>query len=406
MVQTGVGRRFEFRVISESGEARLLQSEGTPIRDSSGQVSAVLGVGRDVTDEYRTNEALREREELLRTIFEHAPGGIAIADLAHNLVRANPAFARLVGYSEAELQGKPIDDFTHEEDVPANDAVFDELLTGKRKRCVIDKRYRRKDGTIIWVHVTVALVRGPADEPRYTVALSEDITEQKQAEDAMRRSAAELQALSRRLVDLQESERRELARELHDRVGQSLTALSLNLGILRGALSSHRNADVRSRLQDSAALVEATARAIENVASDLRPPMLDDHGLVAALQWYAREFSERAETAVSVRGDERERLTGDVEIALFRIAQEALNNVAKHARATSVAVKLGRSGSGYEMSITDNGVGLGGIREQADRSRLGLGMVTMRERAQAAGGAFDVQALPGGGTRLTVQVPC
>ena len=226
-----------------------------------------------------------------------------------------------------------------------------------------------------------------------------------QSEQRLRGSSAELQALSRRLVDLQESERKDLARELHDRVGQSLTALNINLAILREALS-HQDADITSRLEDSAILLESTVQTIDNVVSDLRPPMLDDHGLQPALAWYAKQFSARTGMAVSVHASEPDERTGvDVEIALFRIAQEALNNVAKHARASSVVIALERQGSEYVMSVADDGVGLRGLEERADRPRPGLGMATMRERAQAVGGRFQIESLPGGGTRLTVRIP-
>jgi PAS domain S-box-containing protein/diguanylate cyclase (GGDEF)-like protein len=121
-------------------------------------------------------------EELLRTVFECAPGGIGITDLAGNIIRVNPAFARLIGYTQAELQCKTIAEVTHDDDYPYNKALIDELFAGKRQQFVIDKRYRRKDGEIIWVHNTVAFLRGPAEEPRYMVALIEDITERREHE--------------------------------------------------------------------------------------------------------------------------------------------------------------------------------------------------------------------------------
>jgi PAS domain S-box-containing protein len=611
----------------------------------------------------------KSNEELLRTVFEGAPCGMGITDLAGNIVRVNPTFARLVGHTLAELQGKTIADVTHEEDYPQNKALIDELLAGKREAFVIDKRYRRKDGQLVWVHNTVALVRGPADEPRYMVALiedisarkraaeawlqmaaeiqalarqkedllrlvidtiptmawsllpdgavdfvnqrwldytglsleealedanhivhpedipsvmekwsvdmaagetceyemrlrradgeyrwflvrtvplrdeqgkivkwygtstdiedrkraedalreseekfrqlaenirevvwmttpamdellyvspayeviwarsreslrqrprsfmeaihtkdrehvvgilerqreqgfeveyrivrpdgsvrwirnrgfpiknrsgkvyriagvAEDITQRKHAGDALRRSAAEHQALSRRLVELQESERRQLSRELHDRVGQNLTALRINLDILQTALASSGSGEVRARVDDSAALLESTMDTIENVMSELRPPMLDDHGLAAALDWHASKFSMRTGIAVAVTGSEPAiRPAPQVEIAFFRIAQEALNNVAKHARARHVEIALDHANGVCVMSVQDDGIGIDRVEATSDKPKPGLGMVTMRERAQAVGGRFEVQALPGRGTRLTVRVP-
>jgi two-component system sensor histidine kinase UhpB len=221
----------------------------------------------------------------------------------------------------------------------------------------------------------------------------------------LRASTEQLQALSRRLVDIQETDRRQFSRELHDRIGQNLTALSINLDILKTQLSDDENAEFRSRLDDSAALLESTAGAVENVMSELRPPMLDDYGLLPALQWYGNQFSSRTGIRVEVHGEERaERLPPATEIALFRIAQEALNNIAKHAHAGFVDVRLERSGDQFVMSVADDGTGFDAASNSNSGRRVGLGMVTMRERTQAVGGQFEVGAAPGRGTRVMVRI--
>ena len=223
----------------------------------------------------------------------------------------------------------------------------------------------------------------------------------------LRASTEQLQALSRRLVDIQETDRRQFSRELHDRIGQNLTALSINLDILKTQLSNDESAEFRSRLDDSAALLESTAGAVENVMSELRPPMLDDYGLLPALQWYGNQFSSRTGICVAVHGEERaERLPPATEIALFRIAQEALNNIAKHAHAKLVDVRLERLSTRWIMSVADDGVGFDAASNSNSGRRVGFGMVTMRERTQAVGGQFEVGAAPGGGTRIVVLIPC
>jgi two-component system sensor histidine kinase UhpB len=222
----------------------------------------------------------------------------------------------------------------------------------------------------------------------------------------LRNSTEQIQAMSRQLVEVQETERRQFSRELHDRVGQNLTALSINLDILKSQVSGNGNDSFRNRLNDAAALLESTADAIENVMSELRPPMLDDYGLLPALQWYANEFYRRTGIRVSVEGDEHmKRLPQTSEIALFRIAQEALNNVAKHAHAGHVEIALSRSSTELVMAVTDDGIGLDSASGAAGRRRPGLGMVTMRERTQAVEGRFEIARAPGGGTRVEVRVP-
>jgi signal transduction histidine kinase len=232
------------------------------------------------------------------------------------------------------------------------------------------------------------------------VAMANEMTED------LRNSTRQLQALSRRLVDAQESERRRFSRELHDQVGQNLTALSINLDILKGQLVA-AGEPAHSRIEDASKLLESTAATIENVMSELRPPMLDDYGLLPALQWYANDFVRRTGIEASVSGDDGElRLGQSSEIALFRIVQEALNNVAKHAHASRVRIALARAGDEFVMTIADDGMGYGAGGHGSSRRRSGLGMVTMRERTQALGGRFEIGPAPGGGTRLTVTVPC
>ena len=218
---------------------------------------------------------------------------------------------------------------------------------------------------------------------------------------------AELHTLSRRLVEVQESERRELARELHDRVGQNLTALGIDLEILKTRLSAVADAELQSRMEDSASLLEATVETIENVMAELRPPMLDDKGLFPAVDWYAKEFSKRTGINVVVSGEEMKvRLAPEVEIALFRIVQEALNNVAKHARAKRVEISLERSGPECVLSVSDDGVGVFQDAAPEARTMPGFGMASMRERAQVIGGRLEIHTAPGAGTRITVRVSC
>jgi len=244
-----------------------------------------------------------------------------------------------------------------------------------------------------------------------------DVTERKRAEQALQQYAERLRALAARLAELTEAERQRLARELHDQVGQNLTALGINLNIVRMQLPEEATALVGSRLDDSLSLVEQTAARIRDVMADLRPPVLDDYGLLAALHWYGEQFARRTDIAIAVEGEEPVlRLAARVESALFRIAQEALTNVAKHAQATQVTVTVEVDSETLRLVVADNGVGFdpSTLREAAlrtspthlaepDGSR-GWGLLTMTERTEAVGGRCRTESAPGQGTRIIVEV--
>lgn len=208
---------------------------------------------------------------------------------------------------------------------------------------------------------------------------------------------ARLLAMTQRLVALQEKERRDIARELHDRVGQNLAALSINLEQLAAPEAASQR-----RIEDSRGLVRATAETIANVLTELKPPMLASYGLLDAVEWHARAFSARTGIAVAVEGSPgMARPPAEIELALFRIAQSALNNVAQHARAKSARVSLERAGARVRFEVGDDGVGFDAAQALA-AGRWGLS--AMRERAEAIGASFRIESSPGLGARIIVEL--
>ncbi|GIK40215.1 MAG: hypothetical protein BroJett011_40480 [Chloroflexota bacterium] len=226
--------------------------------------------------------------------------------------------------------------------------------------------------------------------------------------DQVSQQREQLRALSQRLAEVQEAERRQLAMELHDQVGQKLTALDLNLNVIWARLAeTPAGTDlVKARLDDSLALVEETAVTIRNVMATLRPSVLDDYGLVAALRWYGAQLSARAGFTLSVKQDKTgpSRLPAPVENTLFRIAQEALNNVAKHAQAAKVTITLTEENGLVRMVVADNGCGFEMVSPVDANGRPRWGLMTMAERAEAAGGRCWVNSLPNKGTQVMVEL--
>jgi PAS domain S-box-containing protein len=224
--------------------------------------------------------------------------------------------------------------------------------------------------------------------------------------EQVREQREQLRVLGARLAEVEEAERQRMARELHDQVGQNLTALGINLNIMRTQLSEAADA-IRSRLDDSLLLVEQTTERVRNVMAELRPPVLDDYGLLAALRWYGEQFSARTGLAIDVQGAELDpRLAAPTENALFRIAQEALTNVTRHAHATRVAVKVNEPNSNVvQLVITDNGIGFEPARPAEPGGQQPWGLISMTERAEAVNGRCHIESQPGQGTRLIVEVP-
>ncbi len=368
----------------------------TALRGPAGELRGFAKVTRDMTAKKRE----RDNDLLRVAMFERTPAGIAMADASGRYVQANPAFVRMLGYSAGELVGKTIGDVTHPEDTEETWEIFNELVLGERDQADFEKRYLGRDGRVIWARNTVARLPDADGRLRYVVAMVEDITERRRAYEALRESERQLRALTRRLVQAEEAERRRIARELHDRVGQNLSALNINLDIVLGQLS---DAGLRRRLQDSLRLVDATLQSIENVMGELRPPLLDEYGLGAALAWYAEEYAQRTGMEVKVDNahDAARAVRPEAAVALFRIAQEALNNAAKHSAAKHIRVLLEDEANGIVLSVSDDGRGF--APEQAPRGRWG--MSTMRERAEAAGGRLSVESSPGQGTRVRAAVP-
>lgn len=244
-----------------------------------------------------------------------------------------------------------------------------------------------------------------ATSRRRAVALAARMTEDlRNNEKELRDYAERLKAVSRRLVEVQEAERRSLAGELHDRIGQNLTALGLNIGALRNAVTHQEAPAIDHRFEDSERLVQETIESMRDLMSELRPQGLDDYGLVAPLRVLAAEYSGRTNTiAAVVDKSNGQRLPRQVEVALFRIAQEALNNAAKYSRSTRADITLTDDGETAELSIKDDGIGFHVGQQERHEAHGGYGLQIMRERAEAIGADLHFESGPGMGTSVIVR---
>jgi two-component system sensor histidine kinase UhpB len=217
-----------------------------------------------------------------------------------------------------------------------------------------------------------------------------------------------LRELNTRLEEVEEAERKRLANELHDQVGQNLSAINLSLNLIRSQLLPEQNMTLGARVDDSLSLLEETVQRIRSVMTELRPSILDDYGLTAALRWLGEQFAWRTGVKVEIDDQVDERMLTQVqETALFRIAQEALANISKHAAAEHVriVIQLCANGDCFCLTIEDDGIGFSKDNQKDKSNSSGWGVNIMRERAEAIGGKLTVETISLSGTRVMVKIP-
>jgi PAS domain S-box-containing protein len=564
LARTGSWRGENIHV-RRDGVALHVESAVSALKNEAGEAAGLLAVIRDVTERRKTEESLRESEERFRAMFEQASVGIVQVTLDGRMHMPNPGFCKLIGYTEDEARRLTVRDVTYPEDYEEEEGLTRRLIRGEIPGFIIEKRYVRKDGQLVWGQMTTSLIRRPSGEPAYALAVIEDISERKRAEerlraseehlravvesvhdyaiftldtegrvtswnegarrlkgytageivgrpvecfytredaaagkprremqtalaagrsedeswrmrkdgslfwaneivtplrsddgtllgfakvsrdlterkeleDALRRAHDELEgrvrertlelaeanvslreevrerraaeervkSLLKQLVTVQEEERRRIARELHDTLGQQLAALRLSIDFLK------------SRAREGAGVTDATERMqsifdrlnsdVDFLAWELRPASLDMLGLDAALQTFVHEWSGHfgVESTYRCLGLDGSRLPAEVETNLYRILQEALQNVHKHADASRVSVLLERRDGHAVLIVEDNGRGYDPDGEVAAGSNKGMGVVNMRERTALVGGYVEIESTPGAGTTIFVRVP-
>ena len=317
------------------------------------------------------------------------------------MTKVNPAMARQFRGTQAQLIGlTPSEFFRH--DPAAGRRGWRALFDAGHTHSTTNER--RLDGSTMWVEGDYMCFYDAAGRITGHFGIQRDVTDRVLAAEELERSRTELRALAARLQTTREEERTRIAREIHDELGQALTALKLDLAWLgskrpRGAGNS---GPMRIIDQSITARIDETMQIVRRIASELRPSVLDQLGLEAAVEYLVQQATQRTGIAITLHAEEFPKLPDEVASHAFRIIQEALTNVTRHSRATRVDVSVRRAGQSIILGVADNGVGftpdsLSGLRS--------LGLVGMRERALACGGVLMVQGKPGEGTAIVVTIP-
>jgi two-component system, NarL family, sensor histidine kinase UhpB len=354
----------------------------------------------------RIQKELAKKDELFRSLIEHSSDGVSLLDGSGRVVYESPSMHRIFGYDAGTEHREDFFRYIHPDDLVRAKRAFSRLAGSPGGIFYNEVRVKHSDNSWRWIE-TVGHNLLSDDKVGAIVVNYRDITERKRAEEELRRSQEQLRALAANLQVAREEERRNIAREFHDHLGQSLTALRMALSVLHRGITNREKqlsrAALANELQSIQQEIDRITQSVRQTMSELRPELLDQAGLLAALASEADRLQRRSGI--------RCRFTSNVEdlrldplhaIALFRVFQEALTNVVRHAQATEVDVCVHVSEDELVMTINDNGVGIDpGAEERIDSH----GLIGMRERALLLNGTFSIAGEKGVGTRITVRMP-
>ena len=329
--------------------------------------------------------------------FTLSPDLLCVISLDGYFKELNPAWERALGFSPAKLKAKPSIEFVHPDDRERTHLKMQEIIA-EAEAIAFANRILCKDGTFRWLSWTAAL----AVDEGCIYAIARDITEHRQREDSLRQALAQRRELLARLLSVREEERTQLARVVHDEMGQVLTGLKMDLAWLQGHLDLDHTS-LLAKTQVMSSLIDTTIQAVRQISIELRPPILDDLGLVAAIEWQLQDIQNRTGLQYELISPQEEvTLEVDGRTTVFRIFQEILTNVSRHAHATQVKVTLQETGEHLILRVRDNGRGIDQDEIYSTRS---IGLLGMRERALLRGGDVHIRGAAGHGTTVTVRLP-
>lgn len=361
--------------------------------------TCILGVGIDVSQKKAVEEALKISEEKYRLLFNENPLPMWILDTVENrFLHTNNAAINIYGYSKSEFLAMPINALH-----PENNTGYIEWnakLPEEKLHSEMNWEHKKKDGTIIKVNI---LFNEIIYEGKTAVlAMANDITARLEAEESLQKSHSAFRELASHLETIRESERTRIAREIHDELGQQLTGLKMDISWINKKVKSEDEA-VQNKMKDIIQLIDNTVITVRRIATQLRPDILDDLGLISAMDWQSEDFQKRHEIKSTFTSNvSHVILTSDISTNVFRIFQESLTNISRHAKATEVITTLKIENDVLTLTIKDNGIG---INESDNINKKTLGILGMKERALLIKGKYDIYKNIDGGTSVIISVP-
>jgi signal transduction histidine kinase/CheY-like chemotaxis protein len=418
VLQTKVPQQFEW---TNPNNARTYEVHNYPFCAGDGS-PLVLTLGVDITERRQAEEAIKEREELLTTIYENAPLVMMLVDGQGRIRKVNKLAEQFAGVAAADLLGRGAGEALgclqaredpqgcgfgpHCQDCAVRHTIMETFKTGRSHQQVEAGLPVPLEGKAQEVTFLLSSARLSGQGQPQVLVTIQDITKRKQAEEGLRESEQKLRYLATQLLTAQERERERISRDLHDDLGQSLLTLKLGLQTVGRALPQELF-KIKEDLGSEISLIDEITDNVRRLARDLRPSILEDLGLSVALKHLFNNFRQHNDVEMSLEMEDIENLfSPESQLIIYRVFQEALTNIAKHAFATRVAISIKRGKPGIVFTIEDNGRGfaLNGVLAGEDQAR-GLGLSAMEERIYMLGGFFKIWSQKGQGTRITFTIP-
>lgn len=389
------------RVVTATGRLKYVNEKVKTFFADSGKPLRSIGTIQDITEQRKAQQSLQKSEARFKRVFDSNMVGFVFFNMDGRILEANDRFLEMLGYERADFFRGNVtwNDITPEE-YHYLDAIAHQQIASTGISQPFEKEYIRKDGTRLPITIAAASVEESNHEKGVAIIL--DITQRKRAEEEIKQSQSELRALAANLQTIREAERANMAREIHDELGQQLTGIKMELYWL------NKNDELsilerKKSMQDTIKLVDETIKSVRKIAAELHPGILDSLGLVQALKWYSQEFQTRSHLRVDFTHTPAEiNVDPKIAIGLFRIYQESLTNVARHAEATVVTSSLELVSDQLILKINDNGKGFAKYKFAKKKT---LGLLGMKERSLMMGGDYDIASEPGKGTLVQVIVP-
>jgi len=394
----------EYRIVDKEGKIRWVNGRAVPVFNNDGSVSGYIGITLDITEKKTSEERIINSEESKRLILNSALDAIVIVDTASKIIFWNPQAENIFGWTAEEVTGKSLMQtiIPAEYEAAHRQGMQRFLQTGEGPilNRLIEVTACNKEGSLFPIELSILPVE--QETGKTFCAFIRNITERRQAESSLKQSSEQLRELSRHLQKVREEERLRIAREIHDELGQQLTGLKMDVAwLMRKTVQD--DPVIKDKFDEALSLVDKAVQSIRRISTELRPSVIDDLGLNAALEWQVEEIGRRMDVEIEYKNSFNDsNIHPDISIGIFRIMQESLTNIVKHAAAYKINIDISQAGNAIRLIVEDDGIG---FDTNAKQDQLTFGLIGIKERTSMLQGECAIYSEPNTGTRIEVSIP-